>query len=263
MSSYLAIVSARFRMLLQYRAAAAAGIGTRVFWGLIRMMIFEAFYRSAVGPQPMSYADVLTYVWLGQGMLALILWRADPDVRAMIGTGTVAYEMLRPVDLYGLWYSRVLASVSAPTLLQAIPVFFIGGLFFGMGAPASPWAGGAWLAATLCALLLSCAICTLMTVSLLWTISGDGLARLMPALTYVFSGMLVPLPLYPDWAQALFDFLPFRGLIDIPFRVYLGHIPPEGVIPALGHQLAWTLALVALGRWLLARGTRRLVVQGG
>lgn len=43
MTPYLAILSARFRTLLQYRAAAAAGFGTQLFWGLIRMMIFEAF----------------------------------------------------------------------------------------------------------------------------------------------------------------------------------------------------------------------------
>jgi ABC-2 type transport system permease protein len=29
------------------------------------------------------------------------------------------------------------------------------------------------------------------------------------------------------------------------------------------HQLVWTALLVALGRWLLSRGVRRLVVQGG
>jgi ABC-type uncharacterized transport system permease subunit len=31
----------------------------------------------------------------------------------------------------------------------------------------------------------------------------------------------------------------------------------------IAHQLVWTFVLVALGRWLLARGVRRLVVQGG
>ncbi|MDT7580304.1 MAG: hypothetical protein QOK35_1568, partial [Pseudonocardiales bacterium] len=34
MKPYWAVLSARFRTLLQYRAAAMAGVGTRVFWGL-------------------------------------------------------------------------------------------------------------------------------------------------------------------------------------------------------------------------------------
>ena len=32
---YRAVVSARFRTLLQYRAAALAGLWTQVFWGLV------------------------------------------------------------------------------------------------------------------------------------------------------------------------------------------------------------------------------------
>ena len=41
------VVSARFRVLLQYRAAAIAGLGTQIFFGLVLVMIYEAFYRSS------------------------------------------------------------------------------------------------------------------------------------------------------------------------------------------------------------------------
>ena len=40
MSAYMAVVSARFRMMLQYRSAAFAGLGTQMFWGIMRVMIF-------------------------------------------------------------------------------------------------------------------------------------------------------------------------------------------------------------------------------
>jgi ABC-2 type transport system permease protein len=43
----------------------------------------------------------------------------------------------------------------------------------------------------------------------------------------------------------------------------MGHIPAREVLGVLGHQLLWTAVLVVLGRCLLARGTRPLVVQGG
>ena len=94
-------------------------------------------------------------------------------------------------------------------------------------------------------------------------ISGQGISQLLPAAVYVFSGMIIPVPLFPEWAQRILDFLPFRGLVDTPIRLYLGHIPPSQLWSVLGHQLLWVLAFVALGRWLLARGVRRLVVQGG
>ena len=261
--AYAAIVGARFRMLLQYRAAALAGFATNLFWGFIRVMIFDAFYRSSAAPQPMSREDVMGYIWLGQAMFALLPWNTDPDVRGMIRTGTVAYELVRPLDLYALWFSRGLAARLAPTLLRAVPMLVIAWLFLGLQLPPSLASGAAWVAATAGALLLSSALATLLTLSLLWTLSGEGVTRIVPPLVYMLSGMVIPLPLYPDWAQPLLDFLPFRGLVDTPFRLYLGHIPPEHVGAVLAHQLVWTAALVLLGRRLLARATRRLVVQGG
>ena len=66
MRGYRAILSARFRALLQYRVAALAGIVTQVFWGLILVMVLEAFYRSTSEPQPMTIEQVRTYVWLGK-----------------------------------------------------------------------------------------------------------------------------------------------------------------------------------------------------
>ncbi len=263
MRPYLAIVGARIRMLLQYRAAALGGMSTQLFWGMIRVMIFEAFYRSTTAPQPMTYAEVVNYVWLGQALFAMLPWSIDLEIRGKIRDGSVAYELVRPLDLYNFWFSRTLATRFAPTVLRSVPIFLVSLLFFGLQLPASPTAAGAWVLATLGALLLSCAISNLISISLLWTIAGDGVVNLVQASIFIFSGMIVPLPLFPAWTRPLLDVLPFRGLVDLPFRLYMGHMPPQEVFAVLGHQLLWTAGLVLLGRWLLARGTRRLVVQGG
>ena len=77
------------------------------------------------------------------------------------------------------------------------------------------------------------------------------------------AGMYVPLPLLPDWAQAILTVLPFRGIMDVPFRLWSGDIPPAEAPLLVVQQIAWTAAFVAVGRWVLGRGTRRLVVQGG
>ena len=36
---------------------------------------------------------------------------ADADVRTMVHTGTVAYEMVRPLDVYWVWFARTLAGL--------------------------------------------------------------------------------------------------------------------------------------------------------
>jgi ABC-2 type transport system permease protein len=250
-------------MFLQYRAAAVAGMGTQLFFGLVLTMVYEAFYRSSSAPQPMSYRQVVTYVWLGQAFLAMLPWYTDYEMYGMIRSGAVAYELLRPVDLYALWYCRVLASRVASTLLRAGPILVVAGLFLGMEPPASPASAAAWALAMFGALLLGCSISVLSMTTLLWTTSGLGISQLMPTFVVVLSGMSVPLPLFPAWARPILDVLPFRGLVDTPFRLYAGHLLPAQVMPLFLQQLGWTAAFVLLGRWLLARGMRHLVIQGG
>jgi ABC-2 type transport system permease protein len=259
---YWAILRARFQSLLQYRAAAAAGFATQVFWGFIRVMIFAAFLRSGA-PSPMTIEEVVTYVWLGQALLMILPWRPDPEVEQSIRTGTVAYELLRPLDLYNHWFARAVAFRSAPTLLRSVPLLVLAWLFFGMRLPAGLPALLAFLGAMAAALLLSAAITTLINVTMMWTIAGQGTWVLVSALAWLFSGMIVPLPLFPDWAQPVLAVLPFRGLMDAPFRLYMGHLPAAHAVATIVHQLAWSAAFVMFGRWLLSRGTRRLVVQGG
>lgn len=265
MTAYLSLFRARFRTLLRYRAAALAGVGTQVFWGLIKIMVLEAFYRQSSAPQPLSFTDVVTYTWLGQALLLMLPFSAnpDPEVRDAIRSGAVAYELARPLDLYGLWYARAVAARAAPTLLRAVPQFVLAGLFLGLKPPPSLASLAAWLLATAGALCLVSAVTTLITITLLWTVAGDGIARIVPSLALVGSGLILPLPLFPSWAQPVLDFLPFRGMADAPFRLYMGSLPPAAVGGVVLHQMAWTVAFVLFGRWLLARGTRRLVVQGG
>jgi hypothetical protein len=94
-------------------------------------------------------------------------------------------------------------------------------------------------------------------------ISADGIVMVSTTAVQLLSGMLVPLPLFPAWSQDVLRWLPFAGLVDLPFRIYTGHIAIGGLVLVLARQLGWTLVFVALGRGLLGRGLRRVVVQGG
>ncbi|MCC7406643.1 MAG: hypothetical protein IT442_01130 [Phycisphaeraceae bacterium] len=271
MKPYAAILNARFRILLQYRAAALAGLFCQVIFGLIAIMGYEAFYASSERQPPMSFGQLVGYVWLGQAMLGMLPWNADGEIRGVIRSGAVAYELLRPVDLYGLWFSRAVALRVAPTLLRAVPMFLLAmfGLpLLGLGewalaAPPSWAAAGAWAAAMGAALLLSCAVTMLVNISLIPSVGSDGVSILLTAAVTFFSGMVIPLPLFPDWLRPLLQANPLAGLVDTPFRLYTGHHPPSAAVPLVARQLFWTLALVLLGRWLLARSTRNLVIQGG
>jgi ABC-2 type transport system permease protein len=273
MTGYTAIIAARFKSLLQYRVAALGGLLTQTFFGLVRIMILEAFYAAgaAGAAAPMAFDQVVGYIWLGQATLLLVPWRTDADVADQIRSGTVVYELTRPLDLYAVWFARAIAWRTAPVVLRMVPMFvlamgvlpLVGADDWRLAPPPSVAAGVMWVACFAGAVLVSCALTTVMTISLLWTISGDGVPMIIASLSTMFGGLVIPLPLFPDWAQPALYAMPFAGMLDLPSRVFTGSIAADHAVWVVAHQLAWTLVLVWIGRRMLARGLSRLVVQGG
>jgi ABC-2 type transport system permease protein len=266
LKAYFSIVRLRFAVQLQYRAAAAAAFFTNFFFGFVRVMVFHAFYASSIAVQPLTLGQAVNYTWLTQVTFRMLPWTIDTEIINLVRSGNIAYEFCRPLNLYFAWFSRQFSYRLVPALLSGVPVFICACLLpgeFGLSLPASFAAGAAWLFSNLLALLLGCAIANITVISTLWTVAGDGMIRVFPAAVMMFSGVIIPLPYFPDWMQTLLTLLPFSGLVDIPMKFYLGIIP-AGEIYIFGLlQVFWILIFVLIGLQLFQMAARKVVVQGG
>ena len=123
MKSYISYFKLKFKTGLQYRAAAFAGMSTQVFFGFVYVSIYIAFYESGSGNLPMKLSELISYVWLGQSLFALVyLWYKDKEIINLIKRGNIAYELCRPQDLYFMWASKILGERLSNTVLRFLPV---------------------------------------------------------------------------------------------------------------------------------------------
>jgi ABC-2 type transport system permease protein len=268
---YLTVFAARLQQTLQYRAAAFAGFITQCWFGIMRILIFVAFYAGSAAHAPMSLANAVTYTWLGQAFLAFLPWGADPDVAEMVRNGAVAYERVRPVDTYAWWYMRALAWSVARVMPRAalmatfacllLPLAGLGK--WGLPPPPTLAAAGLFAVAAFGMVLLSASITLLINVVMAATLTDRGANTLMAPLVNLFSGAIVPLAFFPDAVRPWLRAQPFAGLVDIPFSIYFGGLSGWGAAGAIALQYGWTVALILIGRAWLGRTMRRLVVQGG
>lgn len=268
---YLAIFAMRFLMLLQYRAAALAGMATQFWFGAIMILALRAFYASGRGSASITLAEAITYIWLGQAFLGLLPWNVDPEIALMMRTGNVAYERLRPVDTYFYWFARAMAWRAAATLLRSIPLLIVTSVVFafvGLGAwslrpPPSFGALVLFVLSMVAVVHLSSAITTLLNISVVWTISGQGVSVFTNSLVLILSGMVIPLPLFPDWAQRVLFLQPLAGLVDIPYRIYFANLSGGEALGGIALQTCWTMVFIVLGRLLMTLTMRRIQIQGG
>src|SRR3990170_8524546 len=77
---------------------------------------------------PISLTAAVPYVWLGQALLALQPWIADPEIGQAVRTGGVGYDRLRPLDAYGYWYARSVGWMLARALPRAVLMVLAAGI---------------------------------------------------------------------------------------------------------------------------------------
>jgi ABC-2 type transport system permease protein len=264
---YLSAFRIRLQQNLQYRVAAFAGMATQLFWGLMLIMVLEAFYQSSDADLPMTLSQLAAYIWLQQSFLVFIaLWYRDGDIFGMITSGQVAYELCRPTNLYYFWHVRLLAQRLAGALLRCFPILLLAFILpdpYRMTLPPTLPAFLLFCLTLLTGLLVNVSISMFIYILTFVTLSPVGSLLLIGVIGEFCAGMIIPIPLMPDWLQTLLFLLPFRLTADLPFRIWSGHIPLQSALSGWVWQLVWLAALIVTGRLAMRKVLLRLVVQGG
>lgn len=267
MRAYQSIFKLRMNVGLQYRAAALAGVATQFFWGFIIIMVYQAFYAQSLIDAPISLAQLVTYVWLQQSFLSFVmLWFRDNELFHLITTGNIAYELCRPSDIYGFWYAKLLAQRISSALLRSFPILIVAFFLpepYRFTLPSDLKTFILFAITLILGLFILVSISMLIYISVFVTMSPMGSLLLFGVFGEFCAGMTIPIPLMPTWMQNIVSILPFRWTADFPFRVYSGHIPNEEALMGIVIQLTWLIVLIVLGKFLMTRALRRVVVQGG
>lgn len=267
MKACLSFFKMRFKYSLQYRTAAWAGVSTQFFWGFMEIQLYRAFYADHGDAFPMSLGGLVSYIWLRQALLALLnTWTIEPELFDMVLTGNVAYELCRPVNLYGMWFSRTVATRLSKACLRCWPILMVAALLpepWGLCPPAGLLALGMFIISLGLSVCVTSAFLMIMYFSCFFTISSDGPRAIVMPIVDLLSGGVIPLPFMPGWLSTVLRYSPFGAMANAPLRIYSGDIAGSMLWETLGLQVFWLGILVAIGYGLQRRGLNRLCVQGG
>lgn len=266
MRPYLSFFKLRFATGLQYRFSAVAGLATQFFWGVMMIFIYEAFYQNGVD-SPMKWQELISYVWLGQIFFALLFFRvSDNEIMESIRTGNVAYEFVRPLNIYWMWFSKILANRLSAGVLRFSPILLIALILpqkYSLKGPISIEGFILFITTMILGLIISTSLAMIIHALMFYTTTSKGLFNIYGNIADFLSGIVIPITFMPIAMQNICYLLPFRLCMDLPMRLYIGNIPEIEGIRTILVQIAWMLALVSFGNFMMKKVSKRLVVQGG
>ncbi len=267
MRKYLSFFKIRFINGLQYRAAAWAGISTQFAWGGMTILMFWAFYQNGQNEFPMTFPELSSYLWLQQSFLALFMaWYFDNEIFNAVSSGNVAYELCRPVSIYTMWFTKNMAVRSSRVVLRCMPILLIAALLpkpFNISLPVSLIAGLLFLVSMFLGFLVLVAFTMLIYISTFYTISPLGIRILATSVVDFLAGGIIPLPFFPESVKAIMYILPFASMQNTPFLIYNGYVKGSDILSSMLLQVGWLVGLVIVGRLMMTRALKNVVVQGG
>lgn len=264
MRTYLQLAAAGFRRYSTYRMAIAAGVVTQSVFGFIRVSVMFAAVAAAGGELAgYDQQQASTYVWLGQALLAPVALFGWTELADRIKTGDIAVDLARPVDVQLSWWAADLGRALFQLLTRGLAPLLIGALTIGLALPTSWTAYPMGVVSVLLAVSLSFIVRFGVNLIAFWTVDIRGFIGLYLVVVAPFSGLYVPVHLFPDWLRTIAYATPFPSLLQFPIDVLSGRVLGTEALLVVAMQLGWLVLLVAATRLLMTRAARRLVVQGG
>jgi ABC-2 type transport system permease protein len=263
--AYLALAAAGFKRYATYREAMVAAVVTNSLFGFLRFAVMRAVLdagaRTVAG---YSEHQLATFVWAGQGLIGVVLLWAPLDLAERIRSGDVVTDLLRPIDPVWQMLAADLGRAGYAAVTRFVGPVAVGALVFELYAPRRP----VTYALFACSALLATIVCFgcryLVNAAAYWLLDARGPNTFWTLTSGFLGGLYFPVWFFPDaLAAALTVLTPFPSVIQIPLDVLVERGSPGLQLALLGVQAGWVVAILALCRWVQARGERKLVIQGG
>lgn len=267
MRRYLMIFRIRFINNMQYRAAMFAGIATQFVWAIMGILVYKAFAETEPQSLPMELSQLASYMWMQQAFLPFFaMWFLDNKLINAISSGEVAYEFVRPFDLYNFWFTQSVANRVSHGILRSVPVLLVA--FFLPTPYKLIWIkNGTLLILFLISMILSVivvvAFSMLIYTTTFYTISPYGTKIIIAAFSDFLAGSTIPLTFFPGYIRRVAELLPFASMLNMPLRIFVGDFTYQEACQGIALQLFWAIVLLSVGRIVMGKAFHKVIVQGG
>ena len=258
-----------FLKFLAYRLRYYTGVVTYTIYVAGFYFLYGALFasRASGGPEDLigglTLEEMITYVaisWIGRSFYFNSIAQ---ELSGQIQDGEIAMQLIKPYNLQTVMMFEVVGESTFRLLLFTLPIMVVVVPLFGIqGPPEAALYGWSFLSFSM-ALVIYTQFNFLLGCVAFYTKNIQGVLRAKMVAMDFLTGVLIPFTFFPEWFQTFVSWLPFQGISYIPVTIYLGKRPGSELWTGLAIQLAWSIALYLLARFVWYRAVKQVTVQGG
>ncbi|MDE6293194.1 MAG: ABC-2 family transporter protein [Clostridiales bacterium] len=265
---YLIFTRSGFQTVLAYRGAILLWfIGAMiraVLMGLVWWAIYSFSPESAIAGY--EFPQMLMYVILSAVVGEAIYTQTMGEITDDVHYGLIGMRLMKPINYRMQLGFSAMGAFLARIIIIGVPVLTVGTLtvVFGFGLTGIQWYN-------ILLFLPACVLSAVMfdTFGFLFgqlafrTHAMFGVASMSQIVISFLSGGIVPIALFPAWAQTVLAYTPFPTLISFPVRIFLGQVGWMDMLIGFAISIAWIVVLNVFAHLAYKSSVKHVVVFGG
>ncbi|MEK3685439.1 ABC transporter permease [Paenibacillus sp. FSL R10-2736] len=263
LGAYFDFIRIRFLTMLAYRINYYSGILIYTLNIGVNYFTWKAIYGGGESLGGFTGAQMTTYVAVSWMARAFYFNNLDREISTDIRDGSIAIQFIRPYNYVLVKMMQGLGEGLFRFMMLMIPGMVIAILLFPVQLPTEPSAWIGFLVMLFFSFLISSQINIITGLSAFFVENNEGMMRMKRVIVDLFSGLIVPITLFPGWLSSILKVLPFQAITYLPGSVFTGRVQGVGIWNVLGIQVIWFLVLLVPIVWLYHAARQRLFVQGG
>lgn len=263
LGAYFDFIRIRFLTMLAYRINYYSGILIYTLNIGVNYFTWKAIYGGGESLGGFTGAQMTTYVAVSWMARAFYFNNLDREISTDIRDGSIAIQFIRPYNYVLVKMMQGLGEGLFRFMMLMIPGMVIAILLFPVQLPTEPSAWIGFLVMLFFSFLISSQINIITGLSAFFVENNEGMMRMKRVIVDLFSGLIVPITLFPGWLSSILKILPFQAITYLPGSVFTGRVQGVGIWNVLGIQVIWFLVLLIPIVWLYHAARQRLFVQGG
>jgi ABC-2 type transport system permease protein len=263
LSAYLELIRMRFLMMLAYRVNYYSGILVYALNIGSYYFVWKAIFGTQETIGGLTLTQMTTYIvisWMGR---AFYFNNLDREIASEIRDGSVAIQFIRPYNYVIVKIMQGFGEGLFRLLLFMIPGLVVASILFPVELPTDPSRWLIYMVMLFFSFLINSQINIITGLSAFFLENNEGLMRMKRVAVDLFSGLIIPISLFPGWSAKVLQFLPFQAITYLPGSVFTGRVTGSDIYFVLGIQVAWFVGLIILIYFFWFKARTRLFVQGG
>ena len=229
---------------------------------VVYIFVWQAIYDQTAISGGFELSQMITYYILVASISSFACWGINEEMAYSIRSGNINKELLNPISYFKYYFGMNLGEM-AFAIVVGFATFVICSVLWPVTLPVNVWYFIMFFIVMILGIPVTFFLQMIVGTVGFYSSSIWGMQILRKAVISIFSGMIAPITLFPNWFQRLSDILPFKDLIYTPINIWLGQISANEILFVIVKLIIWGILLYFIAKTFFNHAVKKVTINGG